>query len=57
MVLLIPKGGGDYHSIGLVEGFWKAVAVIINRRFTTSITYQDSLHMLQTGCGTGIATL
>ena len=36
-VVLIPEGGGDYHSTGLVEVMGKAVAVILNRRFTTSI--------------------
>ena len=29
-VVLIPKGGGKYHGIGLMEVIWKAVAVILN---------------------------
>ena len=37
-MILIPKGGGDYRGIGIVEVVWKAVAVILNRRFTASIT-------------------
>ena len=41
-VVLIPKGGGKYYGIGLVEVIWKAVAVVLNRRFTASITYHDS---------------
>ena len=28
VVVLIPKGGGDYCDIGLLEVIWKAVAVI-----------------------------
>ena len=36
---------------------WKAVAVILNRRFTAAITYHDSLHGFQTGRGTGTANL
>ena len=56
-VVLIPKGGGDYRGIGIMEVVWKAVAVIINRLFTASITYQDSLHGLWEGHGTGTATL
>ena len=37
-VVLIMKGGGDYCGIGLMEVVWKAVAVIPNCRFTSSIT-------------------
>ena len=40
-VVLIPKEKKDYRGIGLVEVMWKAVAAILNRRFTTSITYHD----------------
>ena len=38
-VVLIPKGKGDYRGIGLVEVMWKVVAVILNRRLTSSITF------------------
>ena len=37
-VFLIPKGVGNYRCIGLVEVIWKAVAVILDRRFTAAIT-------------------
>ena len=43
-VVLIPKGVDDYCVLGLVEVVWKAVAVILNCRFTVSITYHDSIH-------------
>ena len=56
-VVLIPKGKKDYRGIGLVEVMWKVVAVILNRRFTSSITYHDALHGFQAGHGTGTATL
>ena len=56
-VFLIPKGGGDYHGIGLVDVIWKTVAVILNRRFTVAITYHKYLHIFRAGCGTGTATL
>ena len=56
-VVLIPKGKNDYRGIGLVEVMWKVVAVIINRRFTSSITYHDVLHGFRAGRGTGTATL
>ena len=57
MVVLILKGGGDYRGIGLVEMVWKAVAVILNCRFTASITYHDSLHGFREVRGTGTTTL
>ena len=56
-VVLIPKGGGDYRGIGLVEVMWKAMAVILNRRFTASITYHDFLQGFWAGRGAGTATL
>ena len=57
MVILIPKGGGYYRVIGLVKVIWKAVAVILNRQFTATITYHDFLHGFRKVCGTGTATL
>ena len=56
-MVLIPKGGSDYRGIGLVEVMWKAVAVILNRRFTASITYHNYLHRFWAGRGKGTATL
>ena len=56
-VVLIPKGKKDYWGIGLVEVMWKVVVVILNRRFTASITYHDALHGFRAGRGTGTATL
>ena len=41
----MPKGGGDYLGIGLVEVMWKAVVVIIN--------YHTKF---QAGCGTETVT-
>ena len=57
VVVLIPKGGGDYLGIGFMEVIWKAVAVIFNFRFTADITYHDFLHGFWVGRGTGTATL
>ena len=56
-VVLIPKGGGDYRGIGLVEVIWKAVAMILNICFIATITYHDFLHGFRSVCGTGTATL
>ena len=52
-----PQGGKDYSGIGLLEVMWKVVAVILNRRFPSSITYHDALHGFRSGRGTGTATL
>ena len=43
-MVLITNGGWDYRLIGFVEVIWKAVAVILNRRFTAAIVYHDFLH-------------
>ena len=56
-LFLILKGVGDNRVIGLVEVVWKAVELILNCRFTASITYHDSLHGFREVRGTGTATL
>ena len=56
-VVLIPKRKKDYRGIGLVEVMWKVVAAILNRRFTSSITYHGALRGFRAGRGTGTATL
>ena len=56
-VFLIPKGRRDFRGIGLVEVLWKALASLLNRRITSSITLQDVLHGFQAGRGMGTATL
>ena len=56
-VVLISKGTGGYRGIRLVEVMWKIVAVILNRRLTSSITFHEVLHGFWAGRGTGTATL
>ena len=56
-VLLILKRVDEYPGIGIMEMVWKAVAVILNRLFTSSITYHNSLHGFWAGRSTGTATL
>ena len=56
-MVLLPKGKGGYRGIGLVEVVWKALAVILNRRFAAAITYHNSLHGFQEVSGTGTAIL
>ena len=56
-VVLIPQGKRDYRGISLVEVMWKVVAVILNRRLTSSITFHNILPGFRAGRGTGTATL
>jgi hypothetical protein len=54
---LLPKGGGDFRGIGLLEIVWKLLESIINVRLTTSITFHDALHGFRAKRGTGTAIL
>ena len=56
-MVLIPKGGGDYYVIGLVEVVWKVVTVILNFCLATSIDFQVFLHGFWAGRGTGTTYL
>ena len=42
-VVLIPKGGGDYRGIGLLEPFWKTIEVLIDS-WLQVIQFHDCLH-------------
>jgi hypothetical protein len=43
IVVLIPKGGGDYRGIGLLEPVWKCIERVINHHLE-AIMLHDSLH-------------
>jgi len=53
--VLIPKGGGEYRGIGLLEPIWKVLERIMDIRLER-ILLQDSLHgcLAGRGMGTGI---
>ena len=57
LVVLIPEGGYKYRGIVIVQVMWTAVVVLLNRRFTASMTYHNFLHELRTGHGTGSANI
>jgi exonuclease III len=57
VMILLPKGDGDYRGIGLVEVIWKLIAAIINERLKESIDFHDALHGFRAGRGTGTATI
>ena len=56
VTVLIPKGGGDYRGIGLLEPIWKVIERLIDRRLEV-IALHDSLHGCRNGRGTGTAVI
>ena len=56
IVVLIPKGGGDYHGIGLLEPVWKCIERVIDHRLE-AIDLHDSLHGCCNNRGTGTAII
>jgi hypothetical protein len=48
VTVLIPKGGGDYCSIGLLKPIWKVIKRVMDKRLE-AIALHDSLH----GCRNG----
>jgi hypothetical protein len=56
IVVLIPKGGGDYRGIGLLEPIWKVIERIIDHRLD-AFNLHDSLHGCRNKRGTGTAII
>jgi hypothetical protein len=56
VIVLLPKGNGDYRGIGLLDPFWKVAEKIMVARFA-SIKFHDCLHGGLTKRGTGTATI
>ncbi len=50
IVVLIPKGGGDYRSIGLIEPVHKMVQLVVDGRLEI-IDFHDCLHSFLSGVG------
>ena len=44
VLVLIPKGTMDTWGIGLLETFWKMIAVLIDTRLRVSLQFHDVLH-------------
>jgi hypothetical protein len=55
ITVLILKGGGEYHGIGLLEPIWKVLEKVMDLRLE-AIVLHDSLHgcLALQGTGTGI---
>jgi hypothetical protein len=56
IVVLIPKGGGDYQGIGLLGPIWKVLERIMDRRLD-AIELHDCLHGCRAHCGTGTGVI
>ena len=52
VTVLIPKGGGEYWGIGLLEPIWKVLEGVMDLRLE-KIELHDSLHECLAGQGTG----
>jgi hypothetical protein len=56
IIVLLPKGGGNYCGIGLLEPFWKVVEKIMVRQLS-SIKFHDCFHGGLPKRGTGMASI
>jgi hypothetical protein len=56
IVVLIPKGGGDYQRIDLLEPMWKICEQVMDTRLN-GIPLHESLHGCCDGRGTGTAVM
>jgi hypothetical protein len=52
VTVLIPKGGGEYQGIGLLEPIWKVLERLMDL-WLERIKLHDSLHGCLAGRGTG----
>ncbi len=55
-VVLLPKGGGDYRGIGLLEPLWKVVECIMDQGLN-ALPLHEALHRCRNRRGTGTAIL
>ncbi len=56
IVVLIPKGGGDYRGIGLLKPIWKVLEQVMDRRLD-AIKLHDCLHGCRADRGTGTGVI
>jgi hypothetical protein len=54
IIVLIPKGGGDYQGIGLLEPMWKVCKRVMDKRLN-AFDLHKGLHGCRAGRGTGTA--
>ena len=51
MVVLLPKGNGNFCVIALVEVIWNTMSGIINQQIGTAFRFHDVLNGFQKGPG------
>jgi hypothetical protein len=56
ITVLVPKGGGAYQGIGLLEPIWKVMEWVMDRQLE-AIVLHDSLHGCRNQRGTGTAVI
>ncbi len=56
IVVLLPKGGGDYCGIGLLDPIWKVIEKVMVSRFS-ALKLHDCLHGGLPQRGTGMAIM
>jgi hypothetical protein len=56
IVVLLPKGGGDYRGIGLLDLLWKMVECIMDRQLN-ALPLHEAMHGCWNGRGTGATIL
>jgi hypothetical protein len=56
VTVLIPKGGGDYHGIGLLEPIWKVIERVMDHQLQV-IALHDNIHGCFNGQGTVTAVI
>ena len=57
MMSIIPKGGGEYKGIGLIEVICKVFASIVNNIIWNELTLHEFFHNFRKGRGKGTATI
>ena len=57
IMVLLPKGKGEYQYILLAEETWKLCTLVLNARMKKGVDLYDSLHEFWEGRETGTVTL
>jgi hypothetical protein len=56
IIVLLPKGGGDYHGIGPLDPFWKVIEKMLVA-WLLSVQFHNCLHGGIAGRGAWTATI
>ena len=57
MVVLLPKGNGNFMGIILMEVLWNTMLGVINHHIGAAVQFHDKLHGFRVVRGTGTASL